>query len=148
MMQGSNGITLGINVNGKPHDLPVTSEQLHFKSNWDSPGLEAAAETVMKAPDTQMACFLPFYPFRASQEPPVGFPPLPEAHGVKEELSVEQWLLLSLRYPCPVPDVMLSQHWAGWQSLPHSVLTFQSRYVDALVLRKQKSFCFLRAYCT
>lgn len=33
MLQGSRGITPGINVNGKPHDLAVASERLHFKSN-------------------------------------------------------------------------------------------------------------------
>lgn len=42
MFPGSRGITQGINVNGKPHDLAVASERLHFKSNWHGPGLEVA----------------------------------------------------------------------------------------------------------
>lgn len=52
MLQGSHGITLGINVNGKPHDLALASERLHFKSNRHGPGLEETEETVMQAPDT------------------------------------------------------------------------------------------------
>lgn len=52
ILQGSHGITLGINVNGKPHDLAVASEQLHFKSNRHDLGLEDASEMVIQAPDT------------------------------------------------------------------------------------------------
>lgn len=65
MSQGSCGITLGINVNGKPHDLAVASERLHFKSNWHGPCLEVASEAVMQAPDThacKSACFSPHSP--------------------------------------------------------------------------------------
>lgn len=52
MLHSSRGITLGINVNGKPHNLAVAPEHLHFKSNWHDSGLEEAPETVKHAADS------------------------------------------------------------------------------------------------
>lgn len=47
-----------------------------------------------------------------------------------------------------MPDAMWSQHWAGGQSIACTALTFQSRDVDILMLKRQSTPCFQGAHCT
>lgn len=81
MLQGSGGITPGINVNRKPHDLAFALERLRFESNRHGPSLEDAGGTRMQAPDTtrmgEWASFSILYLLRGSQRPRGEVPSVP-----------------------------------------------------------------------
>lgn len=140
MLPGSRGITQGINVNGKPHDLAAASEQLHFKSNWHGPSLGEAREKVMQAPDThadtQSVFFFFIFLYRVSQRPPLRFPLRPEMDRGRRSWKWNSGCYISCwdnHAPCQMSCVSNTEDCKAW-------------YVVIFMVKRHNTPCFQESY--